>query len=565
MPVTRFSLADQWAAQRLWLGSTYAGPPPLPAADASIVIDIGTTALAPKNVWSSPPSGWALRGTGGTVSDTDGFIPGTGTGRFAPADSTYLHNAVSPLRGTVYCRLQRRALSIDKSRSSGSSFFPGEGSLAGGNSATGSEEALAWSLYGETANEFLGLAMSSTTASFKIFKGSYLSRPWTINNNASATYKDATYIDTVFTWDNDQYWGYVDGQLVCGGSLGATWDNVGGAKLGGWATIGNNAAGPGAFGRALGAFAILRWQWSTSYFPPPVLPVMIGAYGDSTVVSSGGMAADALSLSVAAVNAQQLSTRSQIAGGSVGSDDAKGQNKWLATLQQYAQAQLGAYFQTYVAAQSGRGWATTGMTNDNATNTNGIDSFALGGGGAKTTFSDALNAARPEIILTYGSVNDVANGTPTALLADMKARFDYWANNNPALRKIIFFEMFAWDRGWSGTTLARSVTQRAAVRAEFGNAVNEAAYLAGSRGVPVKFVPTYEAWVQAPDGARYLNSTHPDNTTTSRLGGVAEDSHPSAEGHIRIADIMWPHLQEEFQRRGFSVSRSVVAARPVRA
>lgn len=544
MAVTRAALADQFSTRRLWTGTTYVGPPPLPSTDPSIVVDVGIAALSPKNVWSSPPTGWALRGTGGTVSDTAGFVPGTGTGRFAPADSSYLHNAISPLRGTVYCRLQRRALSIDKSRSSGASFFPGEGSLAGGNSSLGAEEALAWSLYGETANEFLGLAMSSTTASFKIFKGSYLSRAWTINNHASATYKDPTYMDTVFTWDNDQYWGYVDGQLVCGGSLGATWDNVGGAKLGGWATIGNNPAGPGSFGRALGAFAILRWQWSTAYFPPPVLPVMVGAYGDSTVVASGALTGDAAGLSQAQIDATQLSTRSQIATGAVGADDAKGQNKWMATLQQYAYERLGAYFRTYAAAQSGRGWATTGMTNDNSTNTNGIDSFALGGGGTKTVYSDALNAARPEIILTYGSVNDVANGTPTALVADIKARFDYWANNNPALRRIIYAEMPAWDQGWGATQLARSATQRAAVRAEFGQAVNRSAYLAGTRQVPVTFVPMHEAFSLSANARRYLINTHPDNTTTSALGGGAEDGHPTPEGHICIADVLWPHLKE---------------------
>lgn len=561
MSVERASIADQFAARRRWIGSTHTGLPPLPANDAAVVIDIGITALSPKNVWSSPPSGWALRGTGGTVSDTAGFIPGTGTGRFAPADSSYLHNAISPVRGTVYCRLQRRAMCIDSSRSSGAAFYSSQGSLAGGNGDDGAEQALAWSMYGETANEHLSLGMSTNTAQFKIFKGSYLSRSWTAHSHVDPTYKDAEYMDTVFTWNDTEYYGYIDGVLVASGTFAAGWDNVGGAKLGGWVTIGNNAAGPGAFGRALGNFAILRWQWSTAFFPPPYLPVTVGFYGDSTVVQAGAVTEDAPALSIASINGVQRNTPMTMKD-AIGGDSVRGHTPWISLCQQYSFLQLGAYFKTFAAAQSGRGWATTGMTNDNSTNTNGIDSFALGGGGAKTFYSDALNAARPDIIVCYGSVNDVANGTPTALVADVRARMDYWANNNPSLRKIIYAEMFAWDRAWSGATLARSVAQRAAIRGAFGDVVSDRAYSAGSRGVPVKFIPTQELWVDVPDSARYLISTHPSNTTTSRLGEANADSHPSAEGHTRIAGILWPHIKEEIQKRAVPVSRVAVAARP---
>jgi hypothetical protein len=128
----------------------------------------------------------------------------------------------------------------------------------------------------------------------------------------------------------------------------------------------------------------------------------------------------------------------------------------------------------------------------------------------------------------------------------VKARMDYWANNNPALRKIIYAEMFAWDAAWSGVQLTRSAAQRAAIRAAFGNSVNEVAYRAGTRGVPVKFVPTYESWAGQPS---YLISTHPSNTTTSRLGQANADSHPSAEGHTRIAGILWPHIKQELLAR----------------
>jgi hypothetical protein len=219
-----------------------------------------------------------------------------------------------------------------------------------------------------------------------------------------------------------------------------------------------------------------------------------------------------------------------------------GQDGFISRTQAYALNTFGGYLQLYTAAQSGHGWAYTGMGGTTVSDTPAIDDFNLG----KTGYSDALNAAQPAYIFAFGSVNDVNNGTPANLVGDMQTHFKYWANNNPNLKGIYYIETLSWQLASADCTshggvtgwIAEMTRQRNLMRTAFG-----AGYLAGTRQVPVTYIESYESWVEAPNSDRFLIASNPDNHTQSSNIGSSPNGHPDAEGNIQMIDAyVWPYL-----------------------
>ena len=516
--------------------------PPYAAADASVLLDIGVTSLNPRNTWQNLPSGFTLGqitgAVAGTVSDTGGFTPNSGgyIQNFAA-----FPNAPSS-QGTIYMRLQRSALAADNSADAGAMFYDSAGNTTGGY---GTNAAVAFTVF-DGVNNLIEWAMSAQPfSSLQILNsGSWLYPATRSLNSHAAIYLDPSYVDVFLTWQDTKYWAYCDGIPVAYGNFASALPSTGQFSQ---IVIGGYLGGSGSNGHPLGPFSIQRFQISTAFSPPPLLSgePRIGFYGDSFVVQGGGVTENIAGLSgsptlsqVNAVQAQLDQTTSPNATGGF-----NGQDGFVSRAQAYALSQFGGYLQFYTAAQSGHGWAYTGMGATNAVDTPAIDDFALG----KTGFSDALNAAQPDYIFAFGSVNDVNNGVPGDIAGDTQAHFDYWANHNPNLRGIYFVETLsleltaaATSRGGPVGWKAEMARQRGLLRAAFGSG-----YLAGTRKVPVTYIPTYETWVQGANSARFLVASNPDNHSQSSNAGTSPNGHPDAEGNIQIIDTyLWPYLQK---------------------
>ena len=515
--------------------------PPYGASDSRVIVDVGTVTLNPRNSWSNLPSGFSLGQvigrTAGTLSDTVGFIPNTGGYIY---NSTAFPSVLSS-QGTVYILLDRSALSVDNSTGAGTVFFDSNGNAGGGY---GSNAATAFTLYDNT-NNLMEWVMGPQGNSIQVLDaGSWIAPGQIYANSHGSINLDEKNAEIVFTWQGLNYWSYFDGVPVAHGTLNSLLPSTG---LFSQIVIGGYLTGTSSMGKPLGPYAIKHFQLSTYYSPPPVLSnrPLVAFYGDSFVVAAGGVTGDIPNLfgspsidQVNSVQAQMDTSASVNAAAGV-----LGQDGFIRRVQAYAQKGLGGYLQLYTAAQSGHGWAYTNMGGTNSINTPAIDDFNLG----KTGFSDAMNSVQPDYIFAFGSVNDVNNGVPGDIVGDTQTHFDYWANNNPRLKRIYYVETLSWElatgastsRGGPAGWKAEMERQRTLLRNAFGSG-----YLAGARHVPVTYITTYDTWVNGVDSPRFLTASNPDNYTQSSNSGSLPDGHPDAEGEIQIADAyVWPYLK----------------------
>jgi len=527
-------------AQSVALQGSSPSFPPFAASDPNVLLDIGIATLNPRNTWTALPTGFMLDQVSGlapgTVSDTVGFTPNSGG---------YIHNyaafpAAKSTQGTIYMRLQRAAISIDDSTDAGASFFDSTGNTSG---SWGANTATAFTVF-DGANHILQWGMTAQSTGIQILDGGSWAYPGSrYANSHGSTNLDPTVADIIFTWQGSTYWSYLDGTPVAYGTLTTPLPTVGQFSQ---IVVGGYLGGAGNSGKPLGSFAIQRFQISTAFSPPPALSgqPLIGVYGDSFVVQGAGVTGNVPGAPGSPTIAQVDGVQAQM--------DPKtspnattgfiGQDGFTSRAQAYAMQHLGGYLQFYTAAESGHGWAYTGMGGTNPANSPAIDDFSVG----KTGYSDALNAAQPAYIFGFGSVNDVNNGVPADIVGDVQAHFDYWADHNPNLKGIYYVETLSWElatgactaRGGPAGWKAEMTRQRNLLRAAFAGG-----YLAGARKVPVTYVKTYETWVLGPNSARFLIASNPDNHTESSNTGPFPNGHPDAEGNIQMVDAyVWPYL-----------------------
>ena len=438
-------------------------------------------------------------------------------------------------------RLQRAALAADNSADVGATFYDSTGNTFGG---FGANAATAFTVYDGTNNIIQWVMSAQPASQLQILKAGSWSYPGTrYANSHGSTNLDPVYMDIVFTWQGTAYWGYFDGVPVAYGNFPAAFPATGEFSQ---VVIGAYLNGAGNVGQPLGPFTIQHFQISTAFSPPPVLKgkPLFAFYGDSFVLQGGGVTSDVPGLSgspsIAQVNGVQAqldpTTAPNASAGTIGQDG------FVSRAQAYSLKKYGGYLQFYTAAQSGHGWAYSGMGGTSAANTPAIDDFSVG----KTGFSDALNAAQPDYVFAFGSVNDVNNGVPSDIVGDVTAHFDYWANNNAKLKAIYYVEPLSWElatgaavsRGGPAGWKAEMARQRDLLRTAFGSS-----YLAGACKVPVIYIKTYETWVQGVDSARFLIASNPDNKSQSSNTGSSPNGHPDAEGNIQMVDAyVWPYL-----------------------
>lgn len=204
-------------------------------------------------------------------------------------------------------------------------------------------------------------------------------------------------------------------------------------------------------------------------------------------------------------------------------------NGWANILQRWAIGAFGAPFRIYNAAKLGNGWTQTG--------------------GVYTQFpaayTDAMAAWQPEIIITAGSVNDVAvDGTPNStVMADIQARLTTIISANPQCQKILFMQTMPNSVGNASWT--------AAAWTEYLRQIDLQRTLHGFGG-KVQFVPSYDLLGGANFDKRFNQGTYPRNAFSPNA-----DIHPGGYGQMRIAEFLWPYVLQALRERPFVSSRLI--------
>lgn len=179
-----------------------------------------------------------------------------------------------------------------------------------------------------------------------------------------------------------------------------------------------------------------------------------------------------------------------------------------------------------------------------------------------TAYWDALNNAQPEVVVILDSVNNgyecpSSSGSGVTPAADLQYICNYLANGNANLRQIILVEMTSLEKlpaAMGGTlTPAQWASVSATWRTQIRAAFNNTGARAGSRGVPIIYVPTYERFTGAANGTQFIWGSNTNNVQTS--GGQEGPNapmpniHPCPDGAVRLADIVWPYLKSWLQGR----------------
>jgi hypothetical protein len=493
--------------------------PPFASNDSSLLLNLYPVITAD----NLTAAGLPVAGSGSSFDANLGFKPGfSGFVR-----KTSWLTAQDASQGTIMLEVEREGIAIDKTMSSGSSFYNSTGLPSATAGGLGDRYFFGIVQTNPTTN-LLRLFMTATGALvFQHYVGgvdgtqnTIISRP----NSYAPSWRDSRFVQLVVTWKGTQLWIYYDGIPVYQRTL-----------LGTWAAGFFNELTIGRYdntGTIFGDYFIRSCQISTKYCGPVSGGPKVALYGDSFVVAGTNRSDPADT--VAAIDAAQTSaTPLQLAAGAGG--NIRGQNVWMNLIAGRLNLDYGFILPVYNGAKSGRGWAASGNP-------------------IPAAYATAINAWRPEILIAFGSVNDVPTDAATTLVANIKSALDGFVNNNPILRKIIFVETVSWEASTAGPAslgisasayLQRYQNQIAAMRQELPN------YEAGTRGVKVKYVRTYGEIYQSGnvDPKRLFIGSHPDNTTTSADGGAAQDAHPTAEGAIKIAELVSAALMPEMLTR----------------
>jgi len=515
--MSRPSLAEAYTGRRNF--------PPFASGDSSLLLNLYPVITAANVAAAS----LTVSGSGSSFDPELGFKTGA---------SGYLLNsnwlpAQDGASGTIYLELEREGFARDVSFSSGAVFYDSEGLAAATVAGLAERWILSIVQTSPSTNMLRVGPNSSSLMSVQHYHGG-------VDGNANAMctahsrapdYADQRFSEVVLTWAKGILYCYVDGLPSYTRSLLGTW-GVGFFK--------NLAIGRYVFsGSTFQDYYIRSCQISTKFCQPVTSGPKVALYGDSFVVS-GDLRAAAGADTVAGINAVQESRTALEMAGSGNFSSIRGQCNWWHLLVGKLWKECGFVPPTYNAAKSGCGWHSSGAP-------------------VPTAYTDALNAFRPEVIVAFGSVNDVPYDAASTLVADVRAKLDAFANGNSALRRIIYVEPISWEASTAGPTNAgipqgtwetRYQNQRSALEAGITG------YLAGTRSVPVTYVSTYDEFYNTAGvdvNACFIGSA-PTNTTTSADGQASQDAHPTATGHARIASILWPYLRDSLAVRP-SVSR----------
>jgi len=530
--------------------------PPLSKTDTRVLVDIGTSNTVSTNTWTSLPTGWTQTNSTGTANSATGFIPGsTGGNQAGRIDSPDNWNLTTGNQGTIYIELDRAGISINGALQSTSSGW--YDSIGNPYSASGGGyPATAFSIANLTANRVLSLTMGPGAAGFQDYYGGYRYAQFAVLNPNYQSPNFSNNASFVYTWSGNTSYIYVDGILVTANANSAIIPTGIFKRV----TIGNGPTGPNSsWGGNLGPYNIKRFQISTAFCPPLASRLLIGVTGDSYAAGDGGFggdSGDAANATISGIYANNTIATSKynVANCQVDPASTVGFISWGGLMQAYAAKQFGSRLAFFGSTKSGHANYFTGYSS------NSIRDNPRAG---LTVYTDALNSARPAIVLELDSVNNLIQAsissytTATDPVGDLKWRFDYMADNNPNLRAIILVEAMSVEKMPAGSLAGYGISTpaNAAIVSAYFRQLNRAAfydtrYYAGGR-VPVIYVPTYERADGASDGNLLHWGSNPNNIKTvgdlQGPTGAIPDIHLTVYGRMRLADIVWEALKPVVQ------------------
>ena len=473
--------------------------PPFASSHASLVMDLDLTSAS-----GSTPSGIATHGF--TVANTPTFDSSgmlTSSGHIYTSNFKASDRAALALNGTIYIEYDRAGVALDNGQVT--TYFPD--SSGRGDDLT--ERKLIF--HTRDSGNLYAIEAYHHNAAF-----GNLRVAGEVNNNAfgyTANYmnrvvsghQDATVAKLVITWNQTHLFVFADGHLLSIQTLTVPF------TADGFANFGIGGFSSSATTLRFGAYHIKRVQVTKVTCLPVLLPLRFGLYGDSFIKGADGSSAPA-SHTVAAIDAVQSGlTLTSVADIVV----TPGQATWLFFLQALAWEQLGVYIPYYNAGRQGGGYEKVPI---------------------ESAYADALNAYRPEIVIAFGSVNDINVSSPvTNIVANVKTHLDRLIDGNTALRKLYFVETFP------GYLPPNSSDGPTAIGAEHDRIVTllRAGGIDGYRSV-VKYIKTTEDFAYT--SADTIGSA-PDNTTSSGPTNTGTDVHLTSRGKAKVAAILWPHFK----------------------
>ena len=494
-----------------------------PSNHANLLLDVDLTSSAARAA-----AGFSELLTGHTY-DANGWTSG-GAGYLRLQGFDFV--GVNP-KGTILLLVQRSAINYDDSLRT-DQFGNTDGNPAAGilryicdfNSNPYTGDQIRFTVAADSGSPItrqLNTIMRGPTGTQTAIQSNYF------NSHVSSYDADPDFAQIIVTWNDLEWVVYYDGLLMEGKRKPAgqeVWKGVDDIY------IGSDSGGTNRFDGY-----VKRLQITSDFIGQIKNRTSIALYGDS-FVQVGTARPNEAGETVAQYNAVQTNLT---LGGNDGTNkdrhayligNARSQNNWFWCLSRWFWLNYGENLLCYNGGNSGSGHTTmTGVTQFTAEQ------------------RDAIIANDPELIITFGSVNDINSGgigtvSDTNTLDQAKLAMDDFIDNCPNLRKIMFFGGFSAHNipsklaisGWNTTMKAYQ---------------DNLAQINGYRDV-VQFIPTWDAWGGYNVPATYINGSHPDNLTTSGPATNGDDVHPTAVGHIKIAEIMWPHIRSFLGRRSMS-------------
>lgn len=472
-------------------------PKLLADVESQALFDLDLTAGA-----AALPSGWAVIGTGATWDDELGFNGGTAayirTDNFSARDALLAANS-----GYFYIEFEREAMCTDNTYSSGSTFYDSDG-----NTDTAAEKSLLWTDDG-AGSGVLRFYRNAANYQFVFLDGASSKFNANLISRRSAKH-DSKMGYLLVTWSGTSAAIIIDGNVMKTFELAAAVTALKRVYIGAYAGS-----------KFLGAYHVRRIMCGTQYLYPQNHSVRVAVLGDSFIVAGSDRSepADTDSTTIAELDSLQSST--EIGATMFGKlDNYRGQAPFVFQLQANVFNRYGKFLQVYNAGNSGNGWRTD------------VDA----GLQIKIAYKSAAAAFNPQVVLMFGSVNDLPNSADTFdLEADLKSHIDDLLAASNTIKRIYLVQTF----GWYNATHANA--DSAAWLANYALYVDQMSRVDGYRN-KVVYVPNL--WGAAPDES-YLLGSHPDNSTTS----ADTDFHPSATGHTKIADTITALLDERLECR----------------
>ena len=447
-------------------------------------------------------TGFSVNGSGETWN-SKGFV-GNGTAYLRNDNFILRSSLFTAQSGYVMIEVERALLARDISQST-TNFCDSQGL------ADSALHYLLWADNGSTTGDFHQIN-KETNGSVKYLRNvASVGTPFVLHDYLNSRFSqgvDPVFCKVVLTWSGTLQYLFVDGCCV------AVITDVRAPAADDFKRI----AFGSKFGASyIGAYAIRKIQIGTAFVNPlaTISRKKIALIGDSFTLEACAVESPANpdSTTVSEINGKQTSLTVD----SVRYDRMRryrGVNNWGHIIQSRLLRETGVWHPIYNAGNSGNGWRSDR------------------GAGTQITQAhvDAVVAQNPYLIVMPGSVNDITETVETFdVVTPLKAVIDQFISGCGALEQIRLVQPFGWYH--STNTAADSATWLT----NYHEYCRQLQTLDGYKG---KVVFVSHSWGARPEGQLMIGSNSLNSTAS-----LGVDFHPSASGHVAIADLLYPMVK----------------------